>query len=100
MLSDSDNKKWAEVYVDKVGGSGTFPAGWMGAGVTLYRNGVACTNAVMTYTAVAMNNYARGTASVTCGAGTYNARGSTAAYNGNGYNYYYTNYSPSQYEPS
>lgn len=56
VLIDSDNKKWAEVNVDKVGGAGTVPAGWMGAGVTIYRNGVACTNAVMTYNAVAMNN--------------------------------------------
>ena len=93
VISGSGN--WAEASVTRTGS--TPPAGWMGAQVTLYKNGAQCSAGNMLYTTSAVAYFSRSTFPGYCGAGTLNARGSTAAYNGSGYNYYYTNYSPSQY---
>ncbi|RIJ77990.1 hypothetical protein D1871_04710 [Nakamurella silvestris] len=71
------------------------PPGYMGAQVTLYRNGVRCRTAAMNYSQYNNNAWNVYTTGGTCGTGVYYAKGSTAAYNGNGYNTYYTAQSPS-----
>jgi hypothetical protein len=72
----------------------TIPAGWSGEQTTLYRNGALCASSSMYYYRYATTGWSGLGGTGYCGYGNYNTRGSTAAYNGNGYNYYYTYTSP------
>lgn len=76
-------------------GSGV-PAGYMGAQAYLYFNDVVVKNTTMRYTN--SDGYIRlyVNTSTYYGNGTYYSKGKSAAYNGNGYNYFYTFQSPSQ----
>lgn len=76
-------------------GTGTVPGAYMGIQMTLYKNGAYCRGASMYYSTSAASSIYINTASGSCGTGVYNAKGSSAAYNGNGYNFYYTAASPS-----
>jgi len=73
----------------------TIPGGWSGGQASIYLNGALCSSAAMYYypdsTAY---GWSGGITVRNCGSGNYTARGSTAAYNGSGYNYYYTATSP------
>lgn len=84
----------ASVTVKPTSGSG-IPGGWSGAQATLYLNGAVCLSASMYYNPdPSTQGWTGGIAVRYCGGGNYTSRGSTAAYNGNGYNYYYTYTSP------
>jgi hypothetical protein len=75
--------------------SGSIPGGWSGAQASLYLNGALCSSAAMYYDPYTSSaGWSGGSTVRYCGAGNYTTRGSTAAYNGNGYNYYYTATSP------
>lgn len=75
--------------------SGTIPAGWSSGQASLYRDGALCSSAAMYYYPYATSaGWSGGTAIKNCGGGNYTTRGSTGAYNGSGYNYYYTATSP------
>jgi hypothetical protein len=74
--------------------SGTIPAGWSSGQASLYRNGALCSSAAMYYYPSAVHSWSGGTTVKNCGRGNYTTRGSTGAYNGSGYNYYYTATSP------
>lgn len=75
--------------------SGTIPAGWSGGQASLYLNGALCSSASLYYYPYATSGGWTGAGTVhNCGGGNYTTRGSTAAYNGNTYNYYYTATSP------
>jgi hypothetical protein len=75
--------------------NGTIPGGWSGAQATLYHDGAVCLSASMYYNSdLSTQGWTGGIAVRYCGGGNYTTRGSTAAYNGTGYNYYYTATSP------
>lgn len=73
---------------------GTIPAGWSSGQASLYLNGALCSSAAMTYYPYETPSWSGGTTFGNCGHGNYTTRGSTGAYNGSGYNYYYTATSP------
>lgn len=75
-------------------GSGNIPAGWSGGQSSLYFNGALCHSSSLYYYDTATTGWSGLGGYGSCGSGTYKARGSTAAYTGNGYNYYYTDTSP------
>lgn len=86
------NKNVGRAYID-TNPSATKPAGWMGAQPSLYKGGAVCSGTSMTYT----NGPAVGFSVPTygyCGSGVYNSKGSVAAWNGSGYNNYYTPVTP------
>lgn len=95
IFADTSTSKWAEVDATTTSSS-TPPAGSIGTQPTLYRNNAQCAASAMKYASYATKFYSTSTNPKTCGSGVYYAKGSTAAYNGNGYNTYYTNSSPSQ----
>jgi hypothetical protein len=72
----------------------TIPAGWSGGQASVYLNGALCGSAAMWYEPNPSTSWGGGTVTPNCGHGNYTTRGSTAAYNGSGYNYYYTATSP------
>lgn len=75
-------------------GSGNIPGGWSGGQASLYRNGALCHSSSLYYYPTATHGWSGLGGNGSCGSGTYNARGSTAAYYGSGYYYYYTATSP------
>lgn len=72
----------------------TIPAGWSGGQATLFRNGSACSSSSMYYYPSATTGWSGGGTSNYCGSGNYTTQGSTAAYNGGSYDYFYTATSP------
>lgn len=74
--------------------SGTIPAGYSAGQASLYRNGALCSSASMFYQSKATTSWSGGTTIKNCGRGNYHSRGSTGAYNGSGYSYFYTATSP------
>lgn len=73
----------------------SIPGGYSGGQATLYKNGAACaSSSLYYYPSTVASSWGGLGGHGYCGYGNYNARGSTAAYNGNGYNYYYTSTSP------
>ena len=74
--------------------SATMPAGWAALQGTLYRNGSACKTGDYYYTTSDLKSISRVAATKNCGTGNYTTRGSTGAYNGNDYDWYYTAKSP------
>lgn len=81
----------ATVSVD---GSGTAPAGYMGAQARLFKDDVLYLYNSMWYNSSPTTRMADQTDSA-FPSGTYYSKGITAAYNGNGYSQYYTFQSPS-----
>ena len=81
-------------YISIRSTNGTIPGGWSGGQASLYRNGALCSSAAMYYYPNSTTSWSGGTTIQNCGRGNYTTRGSTAAYNGNTYNYYYTATSP------
>lgn len=73
---------------------GTIPGGWSSGQASLYRNGALCKSAAMYYFPDPVPSWLGGNAVKNCGTGNYTTRGSTGAYNGSGYNYFYTATSP------
>ena len=77
------------------------PIGYMGAQISLYKvsGGALCSSTTMTYNSYQNYDWLR-YADAQCGHGIYYyARGSTAAYNGTLYAYYYTAATPALYFP-
>jgi hypothetical protein len=72
----------------------TIPGGWSGGQSSLYLGGVLCASSSLYYFPYDTTEWENPGGGGNCGTGNYTARGSTAAYNGNGYNYYYTYTSP------
>lgn len=72
----------------------TIPGGWSGGQSSLYLGGVLCASSSLYYYPYNTTGWENPGGGGNCGTGNYTARGSTAAYNGNGYNYYYTYTSP------
>jgi hypothetical protein len=90
----STNIIMESAYTVARNGSGTIPGGWSGGQSSVYRNGALCASSSLYYNPDVTSGWTGLGGHKNCGTGTYNARGSTAAYNGNGYNYYYTATSP------
>lgn len=76
-------------------GTSNVPSGYMGALARLYKNSALCASNGYSFNSGPANSLSVPTLSA-CGSGTYYSYGATAAYNGNGYSYYYTFKSPSQ----
>jgi hypothetical protein len=72
------------------------PTGYIGALARLYKNSALCASNGFTYTSGTASGLGVPTEGSGCGSGTYYSYGESAAYNGNGYNYFYTFKSPSQ----
>jgi hypothetical protein len=77
-------------------GSGTVPAGYMGAQARLFKNDALYKYSSMLYNSSASSTLVESTGYFKGGSGTYYSYGITAAYNGNGYDTFYTFKSPSQ----
>ncbi len=77
-------------------GSGTVPSGYMGAQARLFKNGSLYKYSTMQYNSSADYGFVASTGYASGGSGTYYSYGITAAFNGNGYNNFYTFQSPSQ----
>ena len=75
--------------------SGNVPIGYMGSQARLFKNDALYSSSTMTYNDEPLWSFSVTTGSTT-NTGTYYSKGITAAYNGNGYDYYYTFASPSQ----
>ncbi|MEU5539965.1 ATP-dependent Lon protease [Streptomyces sp. NPDC020362] len=70
------------------------PAGYMGALARLYRNQVLCTQTGYAYNTGPAAGMSVPTTGNACGSGAYYSYGVSKAYNGNGYNAYFTYESP------
>lgn len=90
----SDNTVMTSGYSIWSSNGQTIPGGWSGGQGFLYMNGALCANSSMYYNPQNSSGWSGAGGINYCGYGNYNARGITAAYNGNGYNNYYTAYSP------
>lgn len=71
------------------------PTGYMGAQGRLFKGDVALKTSIMKYNSGTAGGIIWGTDNGTFPAGAYYSKGVSAAYNGNGYNNYYTFQSPS-----
>lgn len=92
-MSNTYSPAESTTWVKSTNGA-TIPAGWSGAQASLYLNGGTCGHGAMVYEEVATSSPWGTSFDKWCGSGNYYARGSTAAYNGNGYSFYYTHESP------
>ncbi len=72
----------------------TIPGGWSGGQASLYKDGALCATSSMDYYSSSTTGWTGLGGENNCGHGNYTSRGSTAAYNGSGYSYYYTYTSP------
>ncbi len=78
----------------RVGNDSTaIPTGYMGARAELYKGGTLCSGNSWIYNA-ATQYWLTSTVVSSCGSGAYYSKGWSAAYNGNGYDQFYTNQSP------
>lgn len=84
------------VYCEKNPLGGTVPNGYMGVQAYLYKDDVLVKNSIMQYNNTPTDHMSINTYVSLPSAGAYHAEGKTAAYNGNGNNYFYTFKSPSQ----
>jgi hypothetical protein len=91
---------WAATTVfptvnDSPAGSGEVPAGYMGADARKFINGSVCEQTGYYYNSVKASNQKVFAQTTPCGAGTYYSYGLIAVWNGSGYDYYYSEKSPS-----
>lgn len=77
-------------------GSGSIPTGYMGAQARLYYNGDLYASSSTSYTSSSNTQFEVSIVKGNPPTGTYHSTGVTQVYNGNGYDTYYTNQSPSQ----
>lgn len=77
-----------------VNGNKTIPAGYSGGQASTYRNGALCTSQSLYYEESPETGWTTPAIHKNCGTGNYTTRGSTAAYDGNAYQYYYTKTTP------
>lgn len=75
-------------------GNKTIPGGYSSANASTYLNGALCSTAGDYYNPNPTTSWSGGTTVRNCGHGNYTTRGTTGAYNGTGYNFYYTSTSP------
>ncbi len=74
--------------------TGNVPSGYLGALARLYRNQTLCTQTGYVYNSGSANGMDVVTTGSSCGSGTYYSYGVSKAYNGNGYDAYFTYESP------
>ncbi|NOU88665.1 hypothetical protein GC102_23360 [Paenibacillus sp. LMG 31460] len=74
--------------------SSNAPTGYMGAVARLYKSDVLCQSTSYSYNSSSAAGMGTSTTTTGCGSGTYYSYGLSAAYNGNGYNEWYTFQSP------
>lgn len=84
---------WAVTNVGPT--SGTVGAGWMGADARKFKNGSLCEETGYLYNGSSTDAWGAIAHSTACGSGTYYSYGVIAVWNGSGYNYYYSQQSPS-----
>jgi hypothetical protein len=76
-------------------GGGDVAAGWMGANARKFKNGSVCEQTGYQYNPYSNNLQGALADNTACGSGTYYSYGTIALWNGSGYNYYYSEQSPS-----
>ena len=85
---------WAYTQLWTTGGENV-GAGWMGADARKFKNGSVCESTGYEYNSSPFSIQGAMAASTACGSGTYYSYGVIAVWNGSGYNYYYSQQSPS-----
>jgi hypothetical protein len=85
---------WAGTTVYTTGGENV-GAGWMAADARKFKNGSLCDETGYLYNSISTNWEEPIAEARACGSGTYYSYGLIAVWNGNGYNYYYSQKSPS-----
>ena len=85
---------WASTWVENQAPANV-PTGYMAAMARSYKSGVLCKVADYKYNSQPLSGMSQ-LVFGSCGRGAYSSQGITKAYNGNGYNAYWTFQSPSQ----
>ena len=85
---------WAYTLLWTTGGENV-AAGWMGADARKFKNGSVCESTGYQYNNSSSSSQGALADSKACGTGTYYSYGVIAIWNGSGYNYYYSQQSPS-----
>lgn len=85
---------WASTDVWTIAGNNV-PAGWEGADARKFKNGSVCEETGYQYNPYSTNSEEALADTKACGSGTYYSYGLIALWNGNGYDYYYSEQSPS-----
>jgi hypothetical protein len=90
-----NNTGWTDTWVS---GTTKVSSGWIGSEARLFRDtGALCKASGMGYNPAAATTYSRSVYNTSCPADYYYAYGKSAAWNGNGYTYYYTLRTPNIY---
>jgi hypothetical protein len=84
----------AQTYMWSYSDGNGVPAGWMGVDARSFKNGSLCVQTGYQFNPGTYYSWYSRT-STGCGSGTYYSYGVIAAWNGSGYNYYYSQQSPS-----
>jgi hypothetical protein len=85
---------WASNAVWTEGGE-SVAAGWMGSNARKFKNGSLCEQTGYVYNNISTSSQGALASETACGSGTYYSYGTLAVWNGSGYNYYYSQQSPS-----
>lgn len=93
-IDTNNTSAWGYTEVETQKGANV-PTGYMGTLARLYKGGSLCSQAGYSYNDI-RTSYWENEDLNDCGSGNYYSYGATRAYNGNGYNSYYTFQSPVQ----